>query len=225
MTIEKEAGAMKKETISNIYKLLVILSLLIGIFLNLINTTSVRAMLSYYTLQSNIICLIMFIGIIVAVMLHKDYRSSNIYYLLKGGVIITILVTAITYQIALIPNNFSMDIAYKTNTDRIWANLFVHVISPAMVVGDYILFDIKGNLKYYYPFIWLFIPLNYALYVYTYSARGGRFYGIGGSREFAYIFLDYNQIGYGGVIKAISMIVIAILLVSYIFVFLDRRKK
>lgn len=225
MTIEKEAGAMKKEKISNIYKLLVILSLLIGILLNLINTTSVTAMLSYYTLQSNIICLVMFIGIIVTIVLRKDYRTSNIYYLLKGGVVISILVTAITYQVALVPNNFNMEVAYTTNTDRIWANLFVHVISPTLVIGDYILFDKKGNFKYYYPFIWLFIPLNYVLYVYTYSARGGRFYGIGGSREFAYIFLDYNQIGYGGVLKAMGVIVLAILLVSYLLVFLDRRKK
>ena len=182
-------------------------------------------MLSYYTLQSNIICLVMFIGIILAIVLHKDYRTSNIYYLLKGGVIIVILITAITYQVALVPNNFSMDIAYTTNTDRVWANLFVHVISPAMVIVDYILFDIKGNFKYYYPLIWLFIPLNYVLYVYTYSARGGRFYGIGGSKEFAYIFLDYNQIGYGGVLKAIVVIVIVILMVSYLLVFLDRQKR
>lgn len=216
---------MKERKVSTIYKLLVILSLLTGIFLNLANTTSVTAMLSYYTLQSNIICLVMFVGIMVTIVLHKDYRTSSIYYLLKGGIVVSILVTAITYQVALVPNNFNMDVAYTTNTDRIWANLFVHVISPAMVVGDYILFDTKGNFKYYYPFIWLFIPLNYVLYVYTYSARGGRFYGIGGSREFAYIFLDYNQIGYGGVLKAMGVIVLAILLVSYLLVFLDRRKR
>lgn len=225
MTTEKEADTMKRERFSVIFKLLVIISLVTGILLNVLNTTSVTAMLSYYTLQSNIICLVMFIGIILAIVLHKDYRTSNIYYLLKGGVIIVILITAITYQVALVPNNFSMDIAYTTNTDRVWANLFVHVISPAMVIVDYILFDIKGNFKYYYPLIWLFIPLNYVLYVYTYSARGGRFYGIGGSKEFAYIFLDYNQIGYGGVLKAIVVIVIVILMVSYLLVFLDRQKR
>ena len=225
MTTEKEADTMKRERFSVIFKLLVIISLVTGILLNVLNTTSVTAMLSYYTLQSNIICLVMFIGIILAIVLHKDYRTSNIYYLLKGGVIIVILITAITYQVALVPNNFSMDITYTTNTDRVWANLFVHVISPAMVIVDYILFDIKGNFKYYYPLIWLFIPLNYVLYVYTYSARGGRFYGIGGSKEFAYIFLDYNQIGYGGVLKAIVVIVIVILMVSYLLVFLDRQKR
>ena len=216
---------MKRERFSVIFKLLVIISLVTGILLNVLNTTSVTAMLSYYTLQSNIICLVMFIGIILAIVLHKDYRTSNIYYLLKGGVIIVILITAITYQVALVPNNFSMDITYTTNTDRVWANLFVHVISPAMVIVDYILFDIKGNFKYYYPLIWLFILLNYVLYVYTYSARGGRFYGIGGSKAFAYIFLDYNQIGYGGVLKAIVVIVIVILMVSYLLVFLDRQKR
>ena len=225
MTTEKEADTMKGERFSVIFKLLVIISLVTGILLNVLNTTSVTAMLSYYTLQSNIICLVMFIGIILAIVLHKDYRTSNIYYLLKGGVIIVILITAITYQVALVPNNFSMDITYTTNTDRVWANLFVHVISPAMVIVDYILFDIKGNFKYYYPLIWLFILLNYVLYVYTYSARGGRFYGIGGSKEFAYIFLDYNQIGYGGVLKAIVVIVIVILMVSYLLVFLDRQKR
>ena len=184
---------MKKETISIIYKVLVALCLLTGILLNVINTTSITAILSYYTLQSNIICLAMFIEIIVIMILYKEYRFSDIYYILKGGITIAILITIITYQVALVPNNFHMDVVYTTNTDRYWANLFVHIISPIMVIGDYILFDEKGNFKLYYPFIWLCIPLYYVLYVYTYSAKGGHFYGIGGSRKFAYIFLDYNQ--------------------------------
>ena len=135
-----------------------------------------------------------------------------------------ILITGITYQIALAPNNFYMDISYTMRTERYWANLLVHVISPILVLLDYVLFDEKGNFKYYYPIIWLFLPLGYVIYVYSYSARGGSFYGIGGSREFAYIFLDYNQIGYVGVIKAIAVIVIFILIVSFVLGFLDRRK-
>ena len=216
---------MKKETISIIYKVLVALCLLTGILLNVINTTSITAILSYYTLQSNIICLAMFIEIIVIRILYKEYRFSDIYYILKGGITIAILITIITYQVALVPNNFHMDVVYTTNTDRYWANLFVHIISPIMVIGDYILFDEKGNFKLYYPFIWLCIPLYYVLYVYTYSAKGGRFYGIGGSRRFAYIFLDYNQIGYAGVAKAIAIIVMLILLIAYGLVFLDKRMK
>ena len=88
---------MKERKISTIYKLLVALSLLTGILLNVMNTTSVTAILSYYTLQSNIICFAMFVAIIVAIFLKEDYRSNNIYYLLKGAVIIAMLVTAIIY--------------------------------------------------------------------------------------------------------------------------------
>lgn len=216
---------MKERKISTIYKLLVALSLLTGILLNVMNTTSVTAILSYYTLQSNIICFAMFVAIIVAIFLKEDYRSNNIYYLLKGAVIIAMLVTAIIYQISLMPNNFNMEVANTNNTAKYWANEFVHKISPVLVLMDYILFDDKGNFKYYYPVIWLFIPLNYVIYVYTYSTQGGRFYGVGGSKQFAYIFLDYNQIGYIGVMKSIIIIAILILLMSYFLVFLDRRQK
>lgn len=216
---------MKERKISTIYKLLVALSLLTGILLNVMNTTSVTAILSYYTLQSNIICFAMFVAIIVAIFLKEDYRSNNIYYLLKGAVIIAILVTAIIYQISLLPNNFNMEAIDTNNTAKYWANEFVHKISPVLVLIDYILFDDKGNFKYYYPIIWLFIPLNYVIYVYTYSTQGGRFYGVGGSKQFAYIFLDYNQIGYIGVMKSIVIIAILILLMSYFLVFLDRRQK
>ncbi len=214
---------MKERKVSIIFKSLVILSLLAGILLNVINCISISAILSYYTLQSNIICLAMFIGTMVAISLKKNYRSSDIYALLKGGVVIAILVTAITYQIALVPNNFNMDIGYTMQTKRYWANLFVHNISPVMVVVDYLLFDAKGKFKYYYPFVWLFFPLNYVLYVYIYNLLGGRFFGIGGSRDLAYIFLDYNQIGYMGVVKSISLMAVFILGISYVLVFLDRR--
>ena len=224
MTIEKEAGAMKREKFSAIFKLLVIMSLLAGILLNVVHTTSLSAILSYYTLQSNMICLAMFVGIMVMIVLKKDYRSDNKYYILKGAVVMAILVTAIAYQVALAPNGFQMDISYTMRPERYWANLFVHVISPMLVLLDYVLFDPKGNLKYKYPFIWLCIPWGYVIYVYIYNALGGRFFGIGGSREYAYKFLDYKQIGYLGVIKWILVFTIAIFVLSNILVFLDRRK-
>lgn len=224
MTVEKEAGAMKKEKISNIYKLLVILSLLTGILLNVVHTTSISAILSYYTLQSNIICLVMFVRIIIAIILKRDYRSSR-YYLWKGAVVMAILVTAITYQVALAPKGFQMDISYTMRTERYWANLFVHIISPSLVLLDYVIFDQKGNFKYKYPLVWLCFPWGYVIYVYTYSALGGRFFGIGGSREYAYKFLDYKQIGYLGVIKWIFVFTLLILMLSYIIVFWDKRKK
>ena len=216
---------MKERKVSIIFKLLVIISLLAGILLNVVHTTSISAILSYYTLQSNMICLAVFIGIMVMIVLKKDYRSDDRYYILKGAVVMAILVTAITYQVVLAPNGFQMDISYTMRPERYWANLLVHVISPMLVLLDYVLFDKKGKFKYKYPVIWLCIPWGYVIYVYIYNALGGRFFGIGGSKEYAYKFLDYKQIGYLGVIKWIFVFTILILMLSYIIVFWDRRKK
>lgn len=223
---DREGGRrMKERKVSIIFKLLVILSLLTGILLNVIHTISISAILSYYTLLSNVICLVMFVEIMISIKRKIDYRSNSGYYLLKGAVVVAILVTAITYQVSLAPNNFQMEISYTIRPERYWANIFVHIISPIMVVGDYLLFDEKGNFKYSYPFIWMCIPWGYVIYVYIYHALGGRFFGIGGSREYAYSFLDYKQIGYLGVIKWIRVFTILIFVLSNILVFLDRRKK
>ena len=61
----------------------------------------------------------------------------------------------------------------------------------------------------------------YIKYSYTYSWRGGKFYGIGGSRKYAYAFLDYELIGYKGVLVCICFFTFAILVISYLLVFFD----
>lgn len=211
---------MLEKKVSLFYKLLVLFSLLTGIALNIINTQSIISILSYYTLQSNIICFITFAGIIISIFFNKKYRQSEVYYVVKGGVVICIFITAIMYQIALMPYGFQMDYNFG---NRYLANLLVHIISPLLVILDYFIFDCKGKFRWFYPLIWLFIPLNYVIYVYTYSLNGGRFYGIGGSRDFAYIFLDYNQIGYVSVAKFLIAMTIFILAISYLLVLIDKK--
>ena len=198
------------------YKFLTITSLSLGIFLNISNTKSVVSLVSYYTLQSNILCLVFFV---VALYIEIKYKtnSSNVYYILKGQVIIAIFITALIYGIALAPVGFDMTSVKTTiTTSKELANLLVHTISPTLVVLDYFWFDKKGHFKVYYPFLWLIFPISYVSYVYTYSYRGGRFYGIGGSRKYAYWFLDYETIGKIGVFRWIVIVALVILGLSYI---------
>lgn len=215
---------MTRRTIEISYKIVVIFSLCLGIFLNLINTSSRKALMSYYTLQSNLICLIAFVIIVVLKLWKRSYKN-DIYFLIKGAVTIAIIITAVVYHVALAPNNFAMDSLQNSIAKKMWADTFVHTISPILVIIDYLLFDEKGNMKYYYPVIWLIIPLNYVVYVYTYSNFGGRFYSIGGSKKFAYFFLDYTKIGCKGVVTWILFIALAILAISEIFVLFDRKLK
>ena len=118
-----------------------------------------------------------------------------------------------------------MESLQKSIANKEFANLLVHTISPILVVMDYFLFDKKGHFKYFYSIIWLVIPLNYIVYVYTYGARGGKFFSIGGSKKFAYFFLDYEKIGYSGVAKWIAFMTVCILFLSIVLIFIDRRMR
>ena len=210
--------------LSIIYKILVSLSLFIGITLNLFETSAPIQLLSYYTFQSNIICFLAFITYLMIECLDKNrsYQKNDIYHLTKGSIVIMILITISCYYIALLPFGFNMESLQQDLATRKIANFFVHTFSPFLVILDYFLFDEKGNFKGYYPFLWLFFPINYVLYVYFYSSKGGTFYGIGGSDKFAYFFLDYTQLGISGVIKWVTGIIFVILLVSYILVYIDK---
>lgn len=215
---------MAKRKLSVGYKVLVILSLATGICLNVINTLSVPAILSYYTLQSNIICLVAFICFVVFEIKRKQYKNDT-YYLVKGAIIIAILITAIIYHFALMPVGFEMDSLKRSVESKAFANLLVHTVSPLLVTLDYFLFDEKGKFKSYYPVMWLIIPLNYVLYVYIYSFEGGTFFNIGGSKKFAYFFLDYEKMGYLGVAKWIVFMAVCILALSYILIVIDRKMR
>lgn len=215
---------MTKSKSSVCYRILVVLSLLAGILINVIKTKSVSAILSYFTLQSNILCFAVFASIVFMELRKKNYKSE-VYYLVKGGITIAILITGLTYLFALSPTGFCMDFQQKTLANKTISNLLVHVVSPILVTLDYFLFDEKGHFKRYYPIIWLCIPFDYLLYVYTYSSSGGTFFNIGGSKKFAYFFLDYEKIGYLGVAKWVMLITLCILFVSYLLVWFDRKMR
>ncbi len=211
---------MNRRKISFVYRLFLVASLLTGIVLTLKNTTSIKYLLSYYTTQSNILCFLVFCMFLVGDMVQYNYQEKKWYPILKGSITITILVTAIIYLGVLVPNDLVM---YTINCQGILGkkigNLFVHFISPMMVVLDYY-FDEKGRFALWNPPMWLFFPILYVGFVYS---GKGKFYNIGGSREFAYFFLDYKKIGIKGVGVCITIIVVGIIVLGYLFVFLDYK--
>ena len=210
---------MTRRKFSICYKIVVILLIAIGVFLNIIRTDSKISMISYFTLQSNSLCLCIFVGCVYLEILNKDYKN-NLYYVIKGAVIISILVTGIVYQIGLVPNNFQMDALNNYQITDI-ANLILHFGTPILVLLDYILFDPKGHFKVYYPLFWLIFPIFYLIYVYIYSGLGGRFYNIGGSNKYGYFFLDYEVIGRIGVMRWCILIFAGIEVLSYLLIFID----
>ena len=108
---------MTKSKSSVCYRILVVLSLLAGVLINVIKTSSLPAILSYYTLQSNILCLVVFVCILFKELRKQSYKSE-VYYLVKGGITIAILITGLTYLFALAPTGFCMDFQQKTLANK-----------------------------------------------------------------------------------------------------------
>lgn len=211
---------MATRKISISYKIIVLTSLMIGIILNIMRTKSITTLLSYYTLQSNLICCIAFICFIV-IEVSNLYSKDKWYYLFKGTITIGIFLTALVYRVTLAQSGFEMDSFTNAVANKQLANAFVHTISPIMVISDYFLFDQKGKFKWFYPFLWILMPIGYVVYVYLYSACGGEFFGIGGSRQFAYFFLDYESIGVIGVTKWILIFCAVVICFSYCLIGFD----
>ena len=88
---------------------------------------------------------------------------------------------------------------------------------------DYLILDEKGTYKIYYPWLWLILPGAYVCFVYLFHAKGGVFYSIGGSREFAYFFLDYKVLGIKGIVYWIIGIAIFILTLGYLLIAIDKK--
>ena len=214
---------MNRRRVSFVYRLGTITSLFLGIVLSFATTTNARYLLSYYTTQSNLLCLVVFVFLFIGDLIGYDYQKRKVYYFLKGTITIAILVTAIVYVVALLPNDLPMYTVSSREAERwgkIMGNLLVHVISPLLVTVDYYFLDEKGNFKFFYPTTWLFFPVLYVCFVYS---GKGKFYRIGGSKKFGYFFLDYEKIGIEGVIIWLTMIALGIRVLGYTLLFIDRK--
>lgn len=212
--MQKEENMNKKYFF--VYRFLTIVSLSSGLILNLKNTTSPEILMLYYTMISNTLCLLFFI---ILPLIKKKYE--NLCYAIKGAITIAILLTMLVYMVSLLPKGYVM---FKSSgIGKEIGNLLVHVISPMLVILDYFFFDEKGKFKTYYRWLWLIIPILYVCFVYLYHSKGGYFYGIGGSREFAYFFLDYQKYGVGMVGGYIIVIAIIVFMFSSLLVLIDKK--
>lgn len=207
-----------KKKISFLYRLLVIISLTIGIQLNVFHVKNVMKITAYYTLQINIISLAIFVSLEFLDILQKQYFNNSIYYFIKGELLVSVVLMIIVYFVALVPKNFQM-----THTKNIVADIFVHIVSPILIIMDYVFFDEKGNFKAEYPYLWTLFPVVYVIFVYTYSFFGGKFYNIGGSKKYAYPFLDFEKYGFTKVMVWMLLIGIAIVLLGRAIVFFDKK--
>lgn len=99
--------------------------------------------------------------------------------------------------------------------------LVLHYIVPIGAILDWILFDEKGTMKLYEPFLWTIFPLAYLAYSYimvtVFSVEMGE-----GSR-WPYPFLDADINGSAKVAGTILLLLIIFLALGFLYTAIDRR--
>jgi len=210
---------IKNRVFTLVYRCMFIAACSVGLILNFFIRQGRFDSLSliYYTNQSNLLCVIYFAALVVCMVPHlRDDANVILLPRVKGALTLMITVTMLVYHFLLAGN---LPASEKIHFYRWLSNTLLHYVAPAMVILDWILFDLKRAFKLFDPLIWLLIPLVYAIFTMI-RAEIGRVMS-GGSR-FPYFFLDIDAIGWNGVLFYVGVFAVAFTALGYIIYFLDR---
>jgi hypothetical protein len=204
-------------------RLLAVASAAIGLIrlTGLFGGGEVSAAFTFYTTQSNILCLLWMA--LLAVVTVKDIVRFGPRGLSApaprwgAAVMMAITVTMLIYLVILAPAAFQQaGSAYVpfTLTDDL-----VHIITPCLVIFDWFLFTPKGKLHWFDPPCWAGLPYAYLAFAFTWSALGGDF---GSGRRYPYAFMDVQAYGVGGVAVQILILTVSLEAFGYLYVVADK---
>ena len=174
----------------------------------------------FYTVLSNLLCLVWMIVLIGVTI--RDLRAdgaaghSTPSPRFGGAVMQAITVTMLIYLVVLVPTTFVQGNDYEpfTLTDNL-----IHIITPCLLIGDWLLFSPKGTFRWVDPLLWALIPYSYLVFAFTWGALGGTFGDLG---RFPYPFMNVEVLGVGGVALWIAALTVALVAVGYVYVAIDR---
>ncbi|MFA4897824.1 Pr6Pr family membrane protein [Microbacterium sp.] len=175
--------------------------------------------LLFYTMISNLLCLGWMLLLIIRT--ARDLRrlgtsgTSTPNARGSGAVMMAISVTMLIYLIVLVPTRFQQgDADIFSLTDNL-----IHIITPCLVIGDWLLFVPKGTFRWIDPLRWTLIPYAYLVFGFIYGALGGEFTP---GQTYPYPFMNTEKLGLGGVALWIVALSATLVAVGFLFVAIDR---
>ena len=193
---------MKKSSLINLLEILIIITSILGLYLNF-HLFQDKIGILYYTILSNLYIFIFYLVIII-LKLFNCFKKNKLYYLFKGLTYISMLYTLITFN--LIMPFIETPIVYQNHPLE---SYLVHLITPLLVVLSNLI-EKKKTLKYQYTIFWLIPFILYGIMIIIYIENGGLF--LEGAKT-PYPFIDTQK--YGNItciISCIAIIIIYILL-------------
>lgn len=206
-----------KKYLSLIYKAIVIVATVYGLFLNF-NKSGFSRMIVYFTILSNIAILEFFTIEFFAEL--TDYKKTRKYYIVKLILLVNISITMFAFEFVVRPYvNFQTGYTGMNIRDT-----FVHIVIPILTILDYLIFDKKGKFSFEYIKFTAISPFLYLIFVIIYGNLGGRFTAFGQISKYPYIFMDFDSLG-GYALIACMLTMLVFLGMGWLVVYIDRKLK
>lgn len=173
----------------------------------------------YYTNLSNYYCFA--VGVLVcAATVRRVFEGETRGYnrclpTLKFCGVVMIMVTFFVYLILL----------GDVTSPAFWnslGNLSYHVAAPILFIADWFIFDEHQKVKVFDPLKTLIMPLIYVAYILIYGAISR---AVGAEFSYPYFFLNVDELGYGGVMVWVAVLLVIFAVLGYLLFVYDKLVK
>jgi hypothetical protein len=175
-------------------------------------------MFRYFTNLSNAVAILCFVCALLA-MVAPAYRPGRkiLWRPLKNMLMMGLLVTMLIAQMLL--NGIWTD--GKINPSL----LFLHLITPLMMLLDWLFFDAKGAMRSWEPVVWLLWPFAYLVVTLILAPISPIREENGHYVKYPYGFIDVDTLGAGRVVIYVVVLLILFVILGYIIFGLDHLFK
>lgn len=174
---------------------------------------------NYYTVLSNALCFLYFLVSLVLNLRRLAHRQHTVTWRprLEGAVLFAITVTLLVYHFMLRPPHPTRAL----NPDYFSTlNIVQHYAVPFAVIFDWLLFAPKRRWRRTDPLSWVLIPFAYFIYILIRAPFAGDIAGTGS--PYPYAFIDIQMLGIRRVLLNVLLLTPAMILLAYLYYFLDR---
>lgn len=166
-----------------------------------------------FTNISNLMCGIYFAASAAVIAFDKKRGGGESPLpLFKGICTMSITLTGIVAA-AIVASEFDL------GTPSGIATVLLHIVTPVLIMSDWLLFDTKGRWKKTAPLWWLTVPYIYFVFIMVTS----RFMDKEAPLRFPYPFLDYEQMGIVMLLIVVAVMTVVYLLISYLCIMIDSK--
>ncbi|MFD7917795.1 Pr6Pr family membrane protein [Streptomyces sp. NPDC059740] len=188
----------------------------VGIVMDIALTDDLWRVLSYFTIQSNLM-----VALCLAWSAHRAWTGRPaLSPRITGAVVLFIVITGLVYHFILTggPSGFAMAQGGDNGLARTVSNHLMHTVAPLGVALDWLLLTPPDGFRLRYAWQWLLYPLLYL----PFALLRGLLLAPGTPGRYPYPFLDVDAHGYGGVLLNAVYFTVAFYALALLLVGLDR---